>query len=244
MDENKIMIVETGEELLAILQASVASYMSEMQDHILTTELPKREDFATEAEYQEMKREYMQFLVYKTELVKRDIFQDILNSYNDFLTEKNSVEIVMKKQAQQEREFKVQSSYAIKRIGIESVAISLLLPYCIPIVLIINVPRIGLNLGLRKAFEYRTKHNNELSEKLKDIQIPLFDFTCDLRSDYHKSKKELKELEAKAEAGESVVAELYEILDPSRVNLQRIEEKDRVLPIPEEESAKSNVKRQ
>ena len=65
-----------------------------------------------------------------------------------------------------------------------------------------------------------------ISTMLKDIQNRLFELMDTLRTDYHQSNKELKELQERAKKGENVMPILLEMISPERVALPKISQEE------------------
>ena len=66
----------------------------------------------------------------------------------------------------------------------------------------------------------RLEKNTNIQELFDLIQEPLYELTDKFRTDYLKSKKEFEELEEKAYAGDNIVKELMELINPERVGLE------------------------
>ena len=169
-------------------------------------------------------------LIDEVKEIKHNIFLDVLNTYNELITEKNQFETILKSENKESEYIKEECESSMKRTLIFSAGASLLLPSFIPLVLIIGIPRIGVDKLMKDYHDYRINKNNEREDCLKRTQEPLYEFTDRLRTDYHKTNKELKELEERAINGDYIIDELKEIVNPKRVGLEfiELEEKEKV----------------
>ena len=215
-----IIEAHSSSDVAGMLKVSVAAQMSEWHENLLSMEVPEKEEFESEEEYREFMKMFMTDLVDAITSIKGDMFKDILNSYNDFLSEKIAVETQFKEEDERAKMVIRETRIHIKRIGIASLVITLILPSMLPIVLVINLPRIGLNLMAKKVMERNIEKNRLVLETMEQIQLPFYDFVCTLRDDYHKSNQELKELREKASQGENVIEPLLQMVNPERLALK------------------------
>ena len=71
-----------------------------------------------------------------------------------------------------------------------------------------------------------------LLKEIKEVQDPFYELIDTLRTDYHRSNEELKELEEKAINGEDISSALIEFMNPERIGLERIDLKE--IPLDDE----------
>lgn len=241
----KIIQIDSMDGMVSMMKYAVAASMTDWEKSILELEIPKREDFTTEEEYQVEIRQYMVDLVDEVKEIKGEVFKSVLDSYNNYLSSKYEIESTIKKQNEQCVNMYINATADMKRAGILTVVLTLFVPQALPILLVLDIPRVGIDLLARGVSKKKMKMNEIQKELFSQIQIPFFDFTCDLRSDYHKSNKELDELRKKALNGENVIGNLLEIVNPERVNLKRVESSE-LLPfveVVEEEQQKQLTKK-
>ena len=222
MNEVKVIEVTDPKQIVEILKIEISKILSESSEKLMES-LPNREDFQTESEYELIKRMSMIELVDQTREIKHNIFSGILENYNNLITEINRFN---NKSVRENKESEMMKKYldsSNKKILVISLGISLLLPGLIPLVLIIDVPRLGTNMLLKKYFNERLVRNKITKNIMTKTQDPYYELTDTLRTDYHKSKEELNELEHKAIIGEDISGKIKEILNPERIGIKAID---------------------
>ena len=221
----KVIQVDSSEAIVDSMKLCVAMAMSEWEQDLLTAELPKREDYQTETEYQEEIKAYMTDAVDQIKDLKRQVFCSVLESYNEFLTAKYDQDTNIKNENSKCIEYIGDSLSDMKRAGIITLVLTLILPSALPIIIVLNGTRIGLDALTSKIMGRKIESNNQIQEEIKKIQIPFYEFTDTLRTDYHQSNHELDELREKALKGENVLGKLMEIVNPERVQLPHVEQR-------------------
>jgi len=240
--EKKIIIVEGGNQMVEMLKTITSAEMTGMEQLLLQVELPQREEYETEEEYKEDYKQFMLDMIDTIKDAKKGIFCNVLDAYNEFLYSKNDMDNRINTQNRESIEMMETAGRDIRNTGIATVVLSILLPSAIPIILVFSVTRASLDF-LQSVFNTkRMLRNEQIREEMKNIQIPFFEFTCDLRSDYHKSNHELDALKEKALNGENIMGELIQIVSPERVSLQRVEGLN-LLEMDEEEKPKQLIKK-
>ena len=211
------------EEAIQIIKLYVASVLSEYCESLENYELPKIEDYNNDVEYQEQYKKEMLEIINEVESTKKSLFISVLNSYNQFLTKKNEIERLIKNQNDISIQIIDNATSDLKRTGIMAIALTVLFPGLAPFIIVINIPRIGMDYSLKKNHNIRIMRNSYLEQEFKRIQIPFFDFTDILREDYHKSMKEIQLAKQKLLNGEEVIADLLKMMNPERVHLEKID---------------------
>lgn len=224
----KIETVEEPEQLIEALKNEISIILSTTYNELDNMIF----DVIEEEEFNVVNRMMNLQLIDEVQVIKHNIFLDILNTYNEIIREKNHFESKLKKENKESEYMKEELESSMKRTLIFSAGASLLLPKLIPLVLIIGIPRLGADKLVKDYHSRRIEKNNYKEDIFKRTQEPLYEFTDTLRTDYHKTKKELKELEERAINGDYIIDELKEIVNPERVGLEFIdleEEKEKVL---------------
>ena len=221
---NQVQVIEVSDptQITEVLKVEISKVLSESTKELMES-LPKKEDYKTESEYDLMKRMAMIDMIDKTKELKHEIFKQILNNYNNLLDE-----IIKFKNlsATENKNLELMDSYLdqrVKRTLILSLGISLFFPSIIPIIIMVDIPEIGSNRLLKKVYRARLENNKKIKNTMEQVQEPLYEFSDILRTDYHKSNEELKELEHKAIIGEDISENIKELLNPERIGLKRIE---------------------
>jgi len=235
----KIINVDTSDALVGTMKLCVASAMTEWEQNLLEQELPKREDYESNEEYEQDRKQLMIDLVDEVQKLKKQVFVSVLDSYNDLLSAKYEIENNVRESNQSCIDLINQSRRDIKNAGIVTLLLTIVFPQSLPFLLILNIPRVGLDVLATKASIRRINLNQLALENIKGIQYPMYDLTCDLRSDYHESNRRLKELRDKAVNGENIIGDLLELVNPERVHLKRVE-KQELLFLGLEEKEKPN----
>ena len=223
MEDNKMPIVQiiVGASPVDMLKSMVSSLYVEWLDDLLEVEMPQESDYASKEEYEKSCKEFMADLVDQAKEYKGDIFKGVLESYNEFLTHKHAFDAEAKdKNARAEQKIASATS-DMKNTGIMVLFLSLLFPQAFPIITLINGPRILLDARERKQQIANLEQIRMTAEQIKRVQDPLYWFTDSLRTDYHKSNKELEELRERALNGENVIQNLMELMSPERIGLPK-----------------------
>ena len=210
------------DNVVDILKVMTATQLTQLECILKSDIGPKREEFATEEEYLIEKKLFNLEMIRSVEEVKKQLFSDIVDSYNEFLHLKYDTEEELKKQNEESSAYIIYSSKDIKNTGIASLITTLLIPSALPVVAAIGLTRISFDTLQAKINLNRITRNNEALQKINSIQDPLYDFTCTLRTDYHESKEKFKELKERASKGENILPELIEMVNPEKVDLERI----------------------
>ena len=210
------------EAVVDMLKVMTATQLTQMEGLLKCDIEPKREDFATEEEYQIEKKLFNMEMIESIEEVKRKLFEDILDSYNEYLHLKYTTEEEFKKQNEESAAYIIQSSNDIKNTGIVSLLTTFMFPHAFPVIAALGLSRIGFDSLQSKINYNRIIRNNNTLQEINLIQDPLYDFTCTLRTDYHQSKNKFKELKERAANGETILPELIEMVNPEKVKLERV----------------------
>ena len=209
--------------LTGLAKIQTSGMLSMKYDEILQKPQPKKEDYATEEEYQGAVKSFMLDTLEYVSLCKKASFVLILDRYNHFLGTIHNLE-EMKKKAEKDHIQEIERlSKDQSRTFFASAIASLLFPAGFPLYLTYMFAKIGYN-RVKINKQITTFANEEaLYRMTKEMQNELYDFVCTLRSDYHATNHELKELKERAEKGENIMPQLLEIISPERVGLERID---------------------
>ena len=224
-EKTQVIEVNNGEELVDALKYISSTILSESYETLKQGILPKKEEFATTEEYELAHNKSSLELINEIESIKKDVFTSVLDIYNNFLSEKAETERLYKLQKEESYKLIEYTSHHMKRLCIFTVGESLILPVYTPVFIIINGPRVVLDYVVKKKNEKIIEIGGILIEEYKNIQYPLYEFLDTLRSDYHKSKRELEEIKTKSLEGKEIEKDLLPIINPERINLPIIESK-------------------
>jgi hypothetical protein len=230
--EVNIVKVDDPKEVVEIFKVQISLMLSNYYEQVKNNVFPKKEDFSSIEEYETEYNLAIFDLIDEIEEIKHEMFTGVLESYNDFIIEKNTFDATASKENSESIELIDLTTYDMKKAGIITVGATILLPIIAPIVIVFNLPRIGMDVLSKKYHEKRLEYNSYIQGKFKEIQDPFYELTYSLRSDYHKSKQELKELKERALQGEDIADDLIPMLNPERVNLPYI---PGMVEIPKEE---------
>ena len=224
MAEEKFIIIQmdTGDEALKTTKLAVTASLAEVEDELLTLEIPRREDFATDEEYEQETKQFMLDVISDIRMLKKDLFCNVLNAYNSVLDTKRQIDEVVDRSV---KESKAVSAYSKKHIQsslLTTGIITICLPELFPLAFVIGGANVGYDVIMDKYGKKRVENLLKIQEDFKKTQYDFYDFTYDLRTDYHSSNKEMDELEKKAEDGENIIGPLSELLNPERMNLRRL----------------------
>lgn len=217
----KVIELTCGNDATKMLKAMVSSLYVEWLDDLMEVDLPQDVDFDSKEEYEKACKEFMIDLVDQAKEYKEDIFRNVLASYNQFLSSKHDFETYAQKQDAESIEGIEKMTLDMKSVGMVSLFLTFILPQSLPYIILLNGPRIGLDVMSRKRFEKNLEQTRIAREQMKSIQDPMFWFTDQLRTDYHKSNQEFKELRERASNGENIIEKLTEMMSPERLALKR-----------------------
>ena len=215
----RIETVEEPEKLVELLKNETSIILSTTYNELDSMVIDEIEELESNVSNRIMNLQ----LIEEVKVIKHNIFLDILNTNNEVIRKKNHFETKFKTENKESEYIKEELDSSMKRTLIFSAGASLLLPKFIPLVLILGIPRLGADKLVKDYHVRRIEKNNSKEDILNRIQEPLYEFTDVLRTDYHKTKKELKELEERAINGDYILDELKEIVNPKRVGLEFIE---------------------
>ena len=219
--EKKIEVIELKDatHMVDQLKLFVSSALEECIEELLNVEIPDESEYDSEESLKEAQKDLMVQLVEEVKYIKKDIFTNILETYNLFVQEKNRFNYEATKQEEESIKTIISANSDMRRTGLVTITLSLIFPGAIPFLLIFNIPRLGSDILSKNIHLNNIVKNNILQKEFKRIQYPFFEFTDTLRTDYHKSMKELDKLEEEAKQGKNVAIELLEILNPERLSL-------------------------
>lgn len=199
------------DQLLQDLMKEEAAGMSEVYYTI--------QDYSEETSVEE----YLK-LIELVRIEKQDIFSQTLNAYNNFLNTKFDTITELKKQnnkySDYSQEFLNENTSKIYSLIMLSAIISIRLAIYIAII----------NMALKTLDTYATKIFKKLMEIInekilywQDFQNRFYAYCDNMRTDYHKSEKELESLKERAKNGENIMDELLQIAHPSSIGLELVE---------------------
>ena len=220
----KTELVNEPEQIVDILKGEITIILSTTYNELNNMLIDEVEEEKLNASNRMMNLK----LIDEVKVIKHNLFSDILKTYNELIIEKNSFDSKIKLENKESEQIKEELNSSMKRTLIFSAGTSILLPGFIPLVLIIGIPRLGADKLMKDYHTRRIEENNHKEYLFKRVQEPLYELTDTLRTDYHKSMKELKELETRAINGDYIMDELKEIVNPKRVGLEfmELEEKE------------------
>lgn len=210
-----VITISKSEFIVSTLKLLISSTLMDCCEALKKVEVPEDNQVET----------YKQ-LVAEMKKVREGIFIDTLNSYNDFLTQKHQLESMINDQDKKNIQDILRYQSDFKNTSIVALVLSLLFPSYFPIIMGINIPRMGVDWIGSKRRMNKIVWNHIQMEEWNSIQNPFFDLTCDLREDYHKTKDEWKKLEEKATIGENIIPELISIMSPERLSLPEVKIED------------------
>ena len=234
MEEFNVIEINNPTQVVDILKTEVSLILSNMYEEAKENISIKREDYETEEEYQVMLCINELKLLDEIKEVKHNIFSGLLDSYNDLVIDSNIFRSKVASDKRESEEMIDLASYDMKKAGIITVGGSILLPMIAPLLIAFNGPRIGLDFLTKKYHSSRLESNELLLGEIRKIQDPFYEFINTLRTDYHRSNEELKELEERVLNGEDVSKLLIEYINPERIGLEKIN----LMALPFEEELK------
>ena len=219
--EKKIEVIELKDanHMVEQLKLFISAALEDCIEELLNVEIPDESDYNSKESFKQAQIDLMVQLVEEVKYIKKDIFTSILETYNLFVQEKNRFNYEATKQEQESIKTIISANSDMKRTGLLTITLSLIFPGAIPFLLVFNIPRIGSDIVSKNVHLNNIVKNTLIQNEFKRIQYPFFEFTDTLRTDYHKSMKELDKLEEEAKQGKNVAIELLEILNPERLSL-------------------------
>lgn len=201
------------------IKLSNALELSFYKDEILCLDIPNREDYESLEAFNKANIEFMINKVDEIKNIKHTIFVSALKTYDDIL---NDVYTIKKSDSEERRLLNEMIDFSnkdVKRAGMIAFYLSLLFPAIIPITLLASAPRVGFGLLQKKKCKNELERIDMLKKEILLNQDIFYEYIDTLRTDYHKSNKELDELKRRAMNGENIMPELFEILNPKRIGL-------------------------
>ena len=220
-NEIEVINLDDPSQTVDLIKMFISRALEGCEEDFLNIEVKDELDFKTEEEYKEYFKNLQLQLIEDVEEIKLSIFQTVLYSYNKFVGEKNLFELDALNAQKESEEMIDFTSRDIKRATITSIGISLIFPSFIPAVFIINFPRLWADFQANEFHIGRMQAYADAQEKFKELQLPFFDLMDTIRTDYHKSKKELKELRRYAIEGENIIPYLFSQIGPERLSINR-----------------------
>lgn len=206
-----------NDSLVECIKMSVALELSFYEDELLYLDVPIREDFESLEEYERAEVQFMNRKIDEIKNIKHVYFSSILDSYNMLLDEVLKV----KNQDIYDRaalnDLIELNKKDMKATGITFLSLAVLFPDFIPLNALINLPRIVLDILQNKNYLNTLEQIDKEKETLFSFRDKFYEFVCTLRSDYHKSNKELDSLRERANNGENIIPELLDIISPKRI---------------------------
>ena len=212
-------VSEDDAHFLEAIKLSNALELSFYKDEVLYQDIPNREDYESLEDFNKANIQFMVNKVDEIKNIKHTTFVSTLKAYNDIL---NDVYKIKRCDFEEGRLFNEMIDYSnndIKRAGMIAFYLSLLFPAIIPITLLVSVPRVGFDLLQKRNCKRELEKIDILKKKILLNQDIFYEYIDTLRTDYHKSNKELDELRRRAINGENIMPKLLEILNPKRIGL-------------------------
>lgn len=211
--------------------------LSFYRDAILSFNVPKREHYSS---LEEFNKAYIDFMISKIEEVKNikhTVFVNALKEYDNLLNDVHKLKRYEPETREAFEELIDFSNKDIRRAAIIAFNLSLWFPAVIPVTLLVSAPRVGFDLLQKKKYKKKLEKIAEVKKNVLSHQDVFYEYIDILRTDYHKSNKELDELKRRAMNGENIMPELFEIVSPERVGLDAS-----FLELSEEELGEDNFK--
>ena len=201
--------LEATENIIQQLKTFIENTLSDYYYHILFTDI------------NELSIEERLLLIKTIKELKESIFVETLDIYNGFLKNKVEKEALIKRD-NQERKIKIeQVKRDMKSTGFITVSISILAPAVAPFLVIANVPRIGLDYLLKNLNTQLIELHEEMMKEYDKLHQEFFQLTDTLRTDYHRSKKEIEKLKRRTQEGEDITEELLKLVNPETIGLKK-----------------------
>lgn len=212
-------VSEDDAHFLEGIKLSNALELSFYKDEVLYLDIPNREDYESLEDFNKANIEFMVNKVDEIKNIKHTTFVSTLKAYNDILNDVYKIKRCDSEEGRLFNELIDHSNNDIKRTGMIVFYLSLLFPAIIPITLLANVPRTGFDLLQKRNCKRELEKIDILKKKILLNQDIFYEYIDTLRTDYHKSNKELDELRKRAMNGENIMPKLLEILNPKRIGL-------------------------
>ena len=206
-EEVKIVDKEVLEKIVATLKESASMFLVDLYHLILMSSLEERTP------------EHNIMLLEEAEAIKKEVFEGVLESYNDFIKDKNLIDYYLSKQHKEQKIMIESMNYDMVKTGMIALGVTIILPALRPITFIVTVPKIGLDAYQKALAEEIVKIIEIIKEDYDSIQNDFYPFVDSLRSDYYRSKNEIKKLKKQAKEGKEIIDELIKIVNPETLNL-------------------------
>lgn len=206
---------------LCLKEKASLSY-SRIQDSILSSKVPNRDDYDSDEEFKKTSINFMIDWIDQVRQVKKEVFISTLDIYNGILGKSNNFNFTSSKNIERFNTEIERCNGSIKRRGIVSLVLAFMLPLTLPYNVLINGSQIAADMIQKKRFEKEMSNINVEKNQLREIIDDIYPLVSDLRDDFHNSNRRLDELKRKALKGENIMGELLEICSPERIGLQRI----------------------
>lgn len=206
-----------NDSLVECIKMSVALELSFYEDELLYLDVPIREDFESLEEYECAEVQFMNRKIDEIKNIKHVYFSSILDSYNMLLDEVLKVKNQDKFDRAALNDLIELNKKNMKVTGITFLSLSVLFPNLIPLNALLGLPKIALDIIQNKSCLKALEEIDNEKEALFTLRDKFYEFVCTLRSDYHKSNKELDSLRERANNGENIIPELLDIISPKRI---------------------------
>ena len=204
-------VSEDDAHFLEAIKLSNALELSFYKDEVLYQDIPNREDYESLEDFNKANTQFMVNKVDEIKNIKHTTFVSTLKAYNDIL---NDVYKIKRCDSEEGRLFNEMIDYSnndIKRAGMIAFYLSLLFPAIIPITLLASVPRVGFDLLQKRNGKRELEKIDILKKKILLNQDIFYEYIDTLRTDYHKSNKELDELKQTNEDKDKQIEEIKQV---------------------------------
>ena len=212
-----IAIEEFGEVVDLIRQATIDS-VEACRDIVLSFDKDLYSEYLIK-EYGDIEIGRNVMLLETIEVAKKTIFQNVLESYNNYLREGVDIKSSLKKIVSYNEANIKRANHDIVATTIVVTATVILLPGIAPIVIGISIPKYGLDILAKKGNLKQMAEIKQFIEEYDSIRPEFFELTDTLRTDYHRTNKKIKELKERALAGENVIEDVMSLLDLETIGL-------------------------
>ena len=220
----QIIRIENHQQIVNVIKVYLSNILTNYYEEFLLVELPNQDNFQNRGEYEQAKKEQMIQLIEKVSKIKEECFVSILNAYNLFLDRKRDLDRIIKQQEEESILAREHTQKDIKKVGLLTLALTIVFPRYMPLFIAINLPRIGSDYLVKKVYNSRAEKNAIFQKKIVEIQISFFEFENTLRENYHKTNEELKKLKIRAEAGENIMTDILYLIEPERIGIPKTKE--------------------
>ncbi len=203
----KIVDKKTLDKIITTLKESVSVILSDYYYYMLFKSIEERtiEDNLA--------------LIQEVEKIKEDVFLGVLGSFNDFVKDRNLIKSRISKEISIEKTKIEGIEYDRKKIDIITLGVTFLLPTFAPIILVIGASRLGLDKLQQNSSKKIMDIYRLIEEEYDSSHKDFYQLEETLRTDYHESKKRLKELKEKALIGQDIIDELIKIMNPESLGI-------------------------